>query len=393
MKPIWIILLDTSDSMNEPLSLEGIISSSRLEATKLVFKNMLYIERELEVALIPFTDKSEIVFKGDGTNIIESLDQIRNSTAVGESNLDDALELSLKLLRSENYFLQVITIIGGNITPTQKAERLADTIASEFPSVKINTKLLVNLPRINSFAKRISINGNVDSIESIGDLVYEITHDRDIIYNKTEYRIRSKPRFNLYGVEVGINDIIIKLIIPFKNNGVEVEELISILYKVEESLYESDYQDVKKFFNGFEHESSKQLEEEVLMVLDIYQNRRFKIIHSTSGSIEIIGIVLAVSAFIISITIGESLKRGYEGSKMDKDLTELFKSLFNGKFNSVLIELKKMFIKEDEKNVEILANDNQEDYFKLITLKTSKDQKNENNEIPTYEEIIEQRMK
>ena len=133
-------------------------------------------------------------------------------------------------------------------------------------SNKATIGMLAPLRIANGFLPNVSVNASsaaLYSIESIGDLVYEITHDRDIIYNKTEYRIRSKPRFNLYGVEVGINDIIIKLIIPFKNNGVEVEELISILYKVEESLYESDYQDVKKFFNGFEHESSKQLEEEV----------------------------------------------------------------------------------------------------------------------------------
>ncbi len=189
-------------------------------------------------------------------------------------------------------------------------------------------------------------------------------------------------------VQAGKNDIVLKIHINLEKRGIDAKGLIKIFDIIEKALYKSDYQDVIKYFRKVDLPKEQLIKDAVLERLRSKRHRRLKLIDSKEGSIVVYGIVTGVSVFILQKTIGESLGRGFENSKLDQNFTKFFRDIFDGKKKSVTRQLRNLFVEEFDEDVEVTRKYEDDTRLDLIEIDILESQIKEKEVIPTWDELL-----
>ena len=102
---------------------------------------------------------------------------------------------------------------------------------------------------------------------------------------------------------------------------------------VERALYFSDRTDVQTVARKLG--MNRVMQDACLERIRRHRYERFQIRKADNGSIVFYGAITAVSFFVLKNTIGESLKEGWRISKRHQRLTEVFRSIFDEKVESI----------------------------------------------------------
>lgn len=191
----------------------------------------------------------------------------------------------------------------------------------------------------------------------------------------------------------GKRDIVIRVHIRTKENGIDAKTFIKIFDVIEKALYQSDYEDIIRYFNKSEIPTYELIRDAALERLRSKRHRRLKLVDTKEGSIVIYGLVTAVSIFVLKKTIGESLGRGYKDSDLDEKLTTFFRDVFNGKRKSVLRHLRNLFITDFDEEVEVSRNFDKEENLNLIDIDIYESQIKNKEPIPSWDEILNEPFK
>lgn len=189
-------------------------------------------------------------------------------------------------------------------------------------------------------------------------------------------------------IQAGKNDIVLKIHINLEKRGIDAKSLIKIFDIIEKALYKSDYQDVIKYFRKVDLPKEELIKDAVLERLRSQRHRRLRLIDSKEGSIVVYGIVTGVSIFILEKTIGESLGRGFENSRLDQKFTKFFRDIFDGKRKSVTRQLRNLFIEEFDEDVEVTRKFEDDTRLDLIEIDILESQIKEKEKIPTWDELL-----
>jgi len=189
-------------------------------------------------------------------------------------------------------------------------------------------------------------------------------------------------------MQITSDDIIIRIRIRDKHNLIDPKDLTVAFDLLEQCLYESDVQDVIEATNKLQ--LSRVVSDAAELRLRRYRNRRVKFYEAHTGSIEIVGLVAAVSYFVLESTVGEALKDGFRESKLYPGLKELFKSIFSDKPYRIVEFLRTKFVSNKLKgDVRIRPKTNNSPTEISVDLLTKEDKDSE--QVRTIGEITDRR--
>lgn len=154
-------------------------------------------------------------------------------------------------------------------------------------------------------------------------------------------------------MEAGRNDILIKLKLEGDNEHIDPKYLLQVLESLETSLYSSDRKDIEQVSKEFE-EISNVIRDACLERLRQFRHRRLLITEAKTGSIEIIGLVAAVTYYLIDKTVGETLKDTFKESDLNKRIKNYFRQKIDEKSLFITESLRRAFSSK-KREVEVKA--------------------------------------
>ena len=188
-------------------------------------------------------------------------------------------------------------------------------------------------------------------------------------------------------MKTGKNDIVIKLHLDTKK-GIDAKKLIKVLDAIEKALYKSDFEDVNRYYKDSYDFKDSLVRDAVLERLRSYRHRRLRLYDSSSGSIVLLGVVTAVSGFILQKTIGQAFGDAYKDSQAYIKHKKLFQDIFDGKYKSVRRHLRNIFV-EDFDQDDITVKDSDEG-LNLIEIDFSQEESSSSTPIPSWDKVLEE---
>jgi len=176
MSAIWIILLDTSSSMDEGFANAGGISNDplgesgawakKIDAAKELLLRQVSSLRAQDIAVFGFTESATKIFQGTKDDLLAKRSLVTSLDASGGTDIAAALEAVRTDVSFERYrALSVLLLTDGQSDQTA-AERAANDLIAKFPFARIDTILIDETPEGRAVADAISINGTVRTATS-----------------------------------------------------------------------------------------------------------------------------------------------------------------------------------------------------------------------------------
>ncbi len=176
MSAIWIILLDTSSSMDEgfaqsvgassdPLGETGAWAKKIDAAKELLLRQVLSL-RAQDVAVFRFTEKSQKIFQGTKDDLLANRPLITSLEANGGTNIAAALEAVRDDVDFEHYRSLSVLLLTDGQSDQDAATRAAETLIDKYPFARIDTILIDETPEGRAVAEAVSINGAVRTATS-----------------------------------------------------------------------------------------------------------------------------------------------------------------------------------------------------------------------------------
>lgn len=173
----------------------------------------------------------------------------------------------------------------------------------------------------------------------------------------------------------------------------EPKFLISALDEVESALYNSDRQDIIRFFESAKrnewfrsapYEMMDLVRDASLERIRAYRHRRVEFSRFRDGSLILEGTVVAVAIWVIKETIGKSFSQSWIGSEWDNRFRDFFGSIFDSKIDSIAQGLRSAprLLKDAKISVVRLRN--------VIEVRVSR-RKNDRAPLPTIGEFLDKR--
>lgn len=140
-------------------------------------------------------------------------------------------------------------------------------------------------------------------------------------------------------MELSSSDI--QIIIRFLEGPFDARVLLNTFDNLENALYSSDRRDIEDAARevGFSHV----VRDAALERLRRYRHHRLQITEARSGSVEIIGLVLGVAAFVLSSTVGEAFKEGFKDTHLYEELKYYFQNVIDEKTLFIAEHIRRSF--------------------------------------------------
>jgi len=204
MSAIWIILLDTSGSMDEgfahtmgasgdPLGETG-SWAKKIDAAKDVLLRQVSSLRAQDVAVFSFTDAAQKIFQGTKDALLANRSLITSLDAGGGTDIAAALDAVGADVDFETYrALSVLLLTDGQSDQTD-AERAAQGLIAKYRFARIDTILIDETPAGRAVAEAVSINGSVRTATSTVQLTQALSGARTASL-RTELANMAQMRF------------------------------------------------------------------------------------------------------------------------------------------------------------------------------------------------------
>jgi hypothetical protein len=176
MSAIWIILLDTSSSMDEefanavgtssdPLGESG-VWAKKIDAAKDLLLRQVSSLRAQDVAVLRFTTSAKKIFHGAKDDLLAKRDVITSIVANGGTDIAEALKTVLTDKTFEQYRALSVLLLTDGQSDQAAATVAANDLIDKFPFARIDTILIDETPEGRAVAEAISINGTVRTATS-----------------------------------------------------------------------------------------------------------------------------------------------------------------------------------------------------------------------------------
>lgn len=180
MSAIWVILLDTSGSMDEgfaqsagasgdPLGEAG-TWAKKIDAAKDLLLRQVSSLRAQDVAVFRFTDTVQKLFQGTKDDLLANRALITSLDAHGRTDIAAALGAVADDPDFERYRALSVLLLTDGQSDQDAAERAAEGLVSKYPFARIDTILIDETPEGRSVAEAVSINGIVRTATSMVQL-------------------------------------------------------------------------------------------------------------------------------------------------------------------------------------------------------------------------------
>lgn len=169
MNTIWALLIDISFSMNAGFSREkapqGLVESVecqyKIEAAKELLIRQVKNLPSVELCIIAFDDKSEIIYQGPSENISEIQQRVNSLQPRGDTNIAKALDLAAKTISTVQYDSVSVLIISDGLSNQGDPVEAATNFIKRIPGSRISTILIDRTEEGEKIANNISIGGEV----------------------------------------------------------------------------------------------------------------------------------------------------------------------------------------------------------------------------------------
>jgi hypothetical protein len=176
MSAIWVILLDTSGSMDEgfaqsrgasddPLGETG-AWAKKIDAAKELLLRQVSSLRAQDVAVFRFTDAVQKIFQGTKDDLLANRALITSLDADGQTDIAAALGAVASDPEFERYRALSVLLLTDGQSDQDAAERAAEHLISKYPFARIDTILIDETPQGRGVAEAVSINGTVRTATS-----------------------------------------------------------------------------------------------------------------------------------------------------------------------------------------------------------------------------------
>lgn len=188
MSAIWIILLDTSGSMDDgfsnpsgapldPLGESG-AWAKKIDAAKELLLRQVTSLRAQDLAVFRFTESTQKIFQGTKDDLLANRSIVTSLDASGGTDIAAALQAVRSDKAFEGYRALSVLLLTDGQSDLAAAERAANDLIAKYPFARIDTILIDETPDGRAVADAISINGAVRTATSTIQLRLAITGAR-----------------------------------------------------------------------------------------------------------------------------------------------------------------------------------------------------------------------
>ena len=173
---IWIVLLDTSSSMEEgfstssgaggnPLSETG-AWAKKIDAAKEILLRQVSSLRAQDIAVIQFTDTADKIFHGTRDSLLTNTRLITALEANGSTSIAAALDSVTSDRAFEVYRSLSVLLLTDGQSDLDEATRAANDLISKYPFARIDSIVIDETDEGRAVAEAVSINGTVRNATS-----------------------------------------------------------------------------------------------------------------------------------------------------------------------------------------------------------------------------------
>jgi len=176
MSAIWIVLLDTSSSMDEGFSAESgtggnAISETgawakKLDAAKEILLRQVSSLRAQDVAVIQFTDSAQNIFQGDRDALLKRTGLISGLEASGGTSIAAALDSVTSDSGFEGYRSLSVLLLTDGQSDKDEATRAANDLIAKYPFARIDSIIIDETDDGRAVVDAVSMNGTVRNATS-----------------------------------------------------------------------------------------------------------------------------------------------------------------------------------------------------------------------------------
>lgn len=176
MSAIWIVLLDTSSSMDEGFSAQSgaggnILSETgewakKIDAAKEILRRQVSSLRDQDIAVIQFTDEARKLFQGTRDGLLKNTGLIASLEANGGTSIAAALDSVTSDPDFESYRALSVLLLTDGQSDIGEATRAANHLIAKFPFARIDSIIIDETDEGRAVVEAASINGTVRNATS-----------------------------------------------------------------------------------------------------------------------------------------------------------------------------------------------------------------------------------
>lgn len=176
MSAIWIVLLDTSSSMDEGFSAQSGAGGNalsetgawakKLDAAKEILLRQVNSLRAQDIAVVQFTDTAQKLFQGTRDALLQRTGLIASLEASGGTSIAAALDSVTADPGYEGYRSLSVLLLTDGQSDKDEAERAANDLITKYPFARIDSVIIDETPDGRSVVEAVSINGTVRNATS-----------------------------------------------------------------------------------------------------------------------------------------------------------------------------------------------------------------------------------
>lgn len=188
MSSIWIILLDTSTSMDDGFAHQAgrgtdVFTETgawrkKIDAAKDILLRQVGSLRAQDVAVIQFTDAAKKIFQGSRDALLRQTSLITSLTADGETSIAAAIDAVTADEEFEPYRSLSVLILTDGQSDKDEAVRAANELITKFPFARIDSIIIDETEKGREVVDAISLNGTVKNATSTLQLQTALTDAR-----------------------------------------------------------------------------------------------------------------------------------------------------------------------------------------------------------------------
>lgn len=138
-------------------------------------------------------------------------------------------------------------------------------------------------------------------------------------------------------------DIKVELHFRGRDGLIDSSEVTKLLDVLETAAYDSDRSDVERAAARF-GEINNLVKDASLERLRRYRQRRLLLEEARPGSLALVGLIAAVSYFVLEKTLGESFADGYKDSELHRRLKDFFRRLIDEKILTIAESIRRVIL-------------------------------------------------
>jgi hypothetical protein len=188
MSAIWIVLLDTSSSMDEGFSVQSgsggnILTETgawakKIEAAKEILLRQVSSLRAQDVAVIQFTDEAQKLFQGTRDALLKNAKLITSLEANGSTSIAAALDAVTSDSDFESYRSLSVLLLTDGQSDIEEATRAANDLIAKYPFARIDSIMIDETDEGREVVEAVSLNGTVRNATSTTQLSSAFTGAR-----------------------------------------------------------------------------------------------------------------------------------------------------------------------------------------------------------------------